>query len=219
MFIQLILLSLVGLCRPHGYLQDPPSRSSMWRFGFDNPINWNDNELFCGGFRRQWVVNNGKCGICGDPWDEPQPRANENGGKYGNGIIVETYENGQTITAAVNITAHHKGHFEFRICPVRYENQKEDQDCLDQHVLELADGSGYKYILPLGSGKGVFLIDLKLPHGLTCERCVFQWHYRTANTWGICEDGTGAVGCGPQETFRGCADIRIEDPTYENTSF
>jgi hypothetical protein len=34
----------------HGRLIDPPSRSSAWRFGFNTTINYNDNELFCGGF-------------------------------------------------------------------------------------------------------------------------------------------------------------------------
>ena len=29
------------------------------------------------------------------------------------------------------------------------------------------------------------------------------------NNWGKCDDGSGAVGCGPQETFRGCADVEI----------
>lgn len=29
---------------------DPPSRNAMWRFGFQNPVNYNDNELFCGGY-------------------------------------------------------------------------------------------------------------------------------------------------------------------------
>lgn len=33
----------------HGRLISPPSRSSMWRFGFSTPENYNDNELFCGG--------------------------------------------------------------------------------------------------------------------------------------------------------------------------
>ena len=33
----------------HGRLVEPPSRSSMWRYGFDTPINYNDNQLFCGG--------------------------------------------------------------------------------------------------------------------------------------------------------------------------
>ena len=39
----------VGL-HGHGRLMDPPSRNAMWRFGFPNPINYNDNELFCGGY-------------------------------------------------------------------------------------------------------------------------------------------------------------------------
>ena len=29
------------------------------------------------------------------------------------------------------------------------------------------------------------------------------------NNWGKCEDGTSGMGCGPQETFRSCADIKI----------
>lgn len=29
------------------------------------------------------------------------------------------------------------------------------------------------------------------------------------NNWGNCPNGTGAVGCGPQEEFRACADISI----------
>jgi len=32
----------------------------------------------------------------------------------------------------------------------------------------------------------------------------------TGNNWGICGNGTGAVGCGDnQETFRNCADVAI----------
>jgi len=34
----------------HGRLMNPPSRNAMWRFGWPNPINYNDNEVFCGGF-------------------------------------------------------------------------------------------------------------------------------------------------------------------------
>ena len=33
----------------HGRLIDPPSRSSMWRYGFNNPPNYDDNQLYCGG--------------------------------------------------------------------------------------------------------------------------------------------------------------------------
>lgn len=35
------------------------------------------------------------CGVCGDPWDKPPPRDNEDGGKYGTGIITRTYTPGQ----------------------------------------------------------------------------------------------------------------------------
>ena len=35
--------------RGHGRMMDPPSRNSMWRLGFPNPVNYNDNELYCGG--------------------------------------------------------------------------------------------------------------------------------------------------------------------------
>ncbi len=45
-----VLLGLVSGCLGHGRLWLPPSRSSMWRQGFANPTNYNDHELFCGGF-------------------------------------------------------------------------------------------------------------------------------------------------------------------------
>ena len=38
---------------------------------------------------------------------------------------------------------------------------------------------------------------------------LFQWTYRTANSWGTDPDGTSCVGCGKQEHFRACADIAI----------
>lgn len=34
-------------------------------------------------------------GFTGDPWEEPRPRQNENGGTYGQGLIVKNYEVGQ----------------------------------------------------------------------------------------------------------------------------
>ena len=90
----MLLVTLLGLVvtptmvSAHGRLIEPPSRSSMWRYGFNNPPNFNDHEIYCGGFTRQWQVNGGKCGVCGDPWDSPQPRDNEGGGRYGKGTIT-----------------------------------------------------------------------------------------------------------------------------------
>ena len=53
--------------------------------------------------------------------------------------------------------------------------------------------------------------NLKISNTLLNKRKL-QWHYNTGNHWGIDEaTGNQCLGCGPQETFRGCADIRIVD--------
>ena len=41
---------LLDLVHGHGRMMDPPSRNAMWRFGYPNPVNYNDNEVFCGDF-------------------------------------------------------------------------------------------------------------------------------------------------------------------------
>jgi len=100
----------------HGRLRHPTGRSTMWRYGFETPENVNDHELNCGGFGKQ-QKNNGLCGVCGDPFDQPRPRDNEMGGRYGLGIVVEEYVEGQMIDIEVELTAYHQGYFEFRLCP------------------------------------------------------------------------------------------------------
>lgn len=65
----IVSLLVVKRVSAHGRLIEPPSRASMWRYGFDTPQDYNDHECYCGGFTRQWQRNKGKCGICGDPWD------------------------------------------------------------------------------------------------------------------------------------------------------
>ena len=54
----------------------------------------------------------GKCGVCGDPWQAPVPRASEVGGRYVSATwrpIVGNYTAGQVATFVVEITANHKG--------------------------------------------------------------------------------------------------------------
>lgn len=43
--LTLVVLEVSG----HGMMLDPPNRSSLWRFDDEAPINYNDNENFCGG--------------------------------------------------------------------------------------------------------------------------------------------------------------------------
>ncbi|GIY88160.1 chitin-binding type-4 domain-containing protein [Caerostris extrusa] len=204
-----VLLQLTSMVSGHGRLIEPPSRSSMWRFGFKTKPNYNDNELFCGGYTVHWQRNGGKCGVCGDAWDMPKPRPNEAGGIYGRGIIVRSYKPGQVIKSTVEITANHRGFFEFKLCPHNDPSTEVTQDCLDSYPLQLADGYGTKYYPSAGTGG--FSVQLKLPEHLTCSQCVFQWTYTAGNNWGRCDNGTSKVGCGPQETFRGCADVAVGD--------
>ena len=191
----------------HGRLMDPPARNSMWRFGFINPINYNDNEVFCGGFAEQFGKNGGKCGICGDSYDEPSPQHHETGGNFGNKVITKTYVMGSVVDMEIELTANHKGHFMFKLCPVT-GNEEATQDCLDQHPLQQLDGATE---LPIYETPHSVQLQrkIKLPDRLVCSRCVLQWTWRSANSWGKCTNGTQGLGCGPQETFRNCADIRI----------
>ena len=43
------ILFFVASVRGHARLIEPPSRASEWRFGFDNPPDYNDNADYCGG--------------------------------------------------------------------------------------------------------------------------------------------------------------------------
>merc|ERR1712234_25343 len=57
--------------------------------------------------------------------------------------------------------------------------------------------------------RGYWNSTVILPADMTCSQCILQWAYTAGNDWGTCENGTQAVGCGPQEQFRACADIEI----------
>ncbi|KAL5274619.1 hypothetical protein ACFFRR_000984 [Megaselia abdita] len=210
--VVLLVSFIIILCDGHGRLIEPPSRATAWRYGFNTPPNYNDHELYCGGYTRQWKKNEGKCGECGDAFDMSLPRPHEYGGKYGQGVIVRKYNPGSELTIKVELTASHMGFFEFRVCP----DVKAKQDCLDKNILEIADGSPkisapddlHTRFYPR-NGSRIYEIIAKLPLSLKCKKCVLQWKYIAGNNWGMCDKERGAVGCGPQEEFRACSDIEI----------
>lgn len=190
-------------------LLDPVSRSSRWRTDYSAPKNWDDNQVNCGGFDKQHGENNGKCGICGDNYADVRPRANELGGVFGQGTIVQTYSPNSIINVTVRITASHYGCFEFDICSVDQIKESggtmEEDECFENLVKTVDDEE-----FCLKSEKPIdYVITLKLPEDFTCKHCVLRWTYNTANNWGWCDDGKGRLGCGPQETFRNCADVAI----------
>jgi len=94
----ILCVSLAVSIHGHGRFMKPPNRSSIWRvpeFAAQNPpINYSDNELFCGG-AHQVESPGDNCGVCGDPFAQSAPRANEIGGQYYSGIITGDYKAGQ----------------------------------------------------------------------------------------------------------------------------
>ena len=178
---------LVDVITGHGRLIDPPARNSMWRYNFPNPPNYNDNELNCGGFSFQWS-NDGKCGVCGDPFGKEQMHVYP--GKYANNIISKTYKKGQVITVKVELTANHKGYFTFRIGDIGNPPITEEKL---SHKLTVAGTAATRYYLPAGSMNEIFTVSLQLPMNLVCRQCVLRWKYTAGNNWGT---GTGGAGAG-----------------------
>ena len=41
-----LIIGVIG----HGRLISPPGRSTMWRYGYSTPANYDDNQMSCGGF-------------------------------------------------------------------------------------------------------------------------------------------------------------------------
>ncbi|XP_076824802.1 uncharacterized protein LOC143470513 isoform X1 [Clavelina lepadiformis] len=211
----------------HGRLLNPPSRASMFRFKLSDPhllpyrdiikANYNDMGLNCGG-RYTQIQNKGKCGICGDPYNAVT-KPHEAGGKFALGIITRKYVAGDIINVTVEITAEHKGYFEFRLCPWNDVREAVTQECLNKHILSYANGNT-KFYLPNDPAKarGLHDLKLKLPDDVTCKQCLLQWRYRTGNSWGS-ENGRGGLGLGQQEEFYGCSDVAISprDGGSDNT--
>ncbi|XP_033764082.1 uncharacterized protein LOC117345184 [Pecten maximus] len=191
----------------HARLWEPPARSTMWRRGFQSPVNTNDNELNCGGYENLWIKFNGMCGICGDPYQQ-HPRENEAGGKYATGTVSRHYKTGDIVTFSVDVTANHEGYFEFRLCPA---DGAVTQACLDRYPVPVIGHSDGRYHLKAHEN-GIIDMKVKLPASLACDRCLLQWRYRTGNRWN-CDQKSGKCGkgLGSQEEFYGCADISILD--------
>merc|ERR1711962_173814 len=223
----LSIVTFLDLVHSHGRLMDPASRNAMWRKGYPNPVNYNDNELYCGGFVVQYQKNDGKCGVCGDDYKEKVPRRHEAGGEFGNGIISRRYTMGQEIDIEAELTTNHKGWMEVKLCPHNNPKVVITQQCLDDNPLEIVNTpgqSGYRFIIPEDTKKvEIFRWKVKLPDGITCSNCVIHWKYFAGNTWDYCADGMGSVGCGNQETFINCADVTINTntggfPTYPDNN-
>ncbi|XP_055955248.1 mucin-2 [Patella vulgata] len=141
-------------------------------------------------------INRGKCGICGDPYG--QPAEHEAGGKYAPGIIVAMYQPGQIADIGVELTANHKGWFEFRVCVHNDFTTPATHDCLYENLLKFEDGTTR---------------NTRLIHAVIVKSHVLRFKFNRilGNSWGTDLNGRGCLGCGIQEEFYGCGDVAISE--------
>ncbi|XP_025079485.1 uncharacterized protein LOC112555337 [Pomacea canaliculata] len=210
------LMALLRFTDGRARLLEPPMRSSYWREGVPSAAaNYDDELLNCGGFepyfpavravsvadgwRQVWRV-----------WDAVDGfRENEYPGKYSQFSPLRTYFTGTYINATVYSRPNMLGWFEFRLCTRRDGPDVPDlQKCLDEHVLQIEETGMTRYYP--GSLGGYSDMHVLLPPGVSCDHCILQWKYNTGyrNTREktTCSD---CLGCGPQEQYYNCADIRI----------
>ncbi|XP_070178706.1 tetratricopeptide repeat protein 23-like isoform X4 [Littorina saxatilis] len=175
----------------------------------------------CGGYNRQYGSNGGRCGVCGDPWDEPPPRRHEAGGiTTPSPRPVRVYQVDGEIPVFIDSTADLVGQYEFRLCKLTNSNETPDQDCFDQTPLSIREsrlGQSYR----IGQSGGLTALHLVLPENLTCTHCILQWRHVTGNRLNKascvkCAESPEplcnfCLGCGMQAWYQGCADIAIHD--------
>jgi hypothetical protein len=78
-------------------------------------------------------------------------------------------------------------------------------------LLQVAPSGDYRFPVTTAMGTGELVVRVRLPEW-ECTQCILQWTYTAGNSWGVCPDGSGGLGCGPQEHFRACADIALSGP-------
>ncbi|PVD29343.1 hypothetical protein C0Q70_11941 [Pomacea canaliculata] len=54
----LLVVVMAAVTEGHGRVWEPPQRATMWRRGFDTTRDYNDNSLYCGGFKRLYMAEN-----------------------------------------------------------------------------------------------------------------------------------------------------------------
>lgn len=203
LFVILTSSYFIAFVDSHGMVMDPVNRASRWRFDPSAPVNYDDAASWCGGLWTQHGMYGGKCGICGDSYGDVRPRKHELGGLFGQGVIVKSYESNSVVTVDVKVTVNHKGYFWFDLCNLDGK-AKEEETCFTKLLTVDEQEKWYLSSLEVKT----YQVQLKLPN-VSCQHCVLRWTYVAGNNWGVCEDGSQGLGCGPQEHFRTCSDIAI----------
>ena len=173
----------------HGYLKTPRSRNYV---AYMDGV-WSGGTAFTPAKESEPQSANRKaasatCGvISGRDYDYPK-------NAIGGALAPKSqacYQPGQIIDVEVTLTAHHKGHYEFKMCPIS-PGQAPTQACFDANPLTFVTDTMYgatfdpnypeRAYIPDSAAGYTFSYKYKLPDGLAGDLVLLQWHYVTANS-------------------------------------
>ena len=80
------------------------------------------------------------------------------------------------MTVIVQLTAPHKGWFEFRLCKNDNPKKPVTHACINKHLLTVLDGTATRYYVKEDYAMD-YELTVKLPDKLECSQCVLQWKY------------------------------------------
>jgi hypothetical protein len=189
----LILLSGLALkVSGHGALVYPLSRN-IWRYeqgllgSYYEATALNSNKI-----RPAWMA-------CGDPWQDGASDSLVYTTANSDWDVFGLYSAGDVITVEYDLTVHHEGYLEFKLCDVGPEGTV-TQECFDEYpLLRVEDGTStpftpvddnypgrYYFGKNCGAGSnfstGMKLVDVMLPSDITCDHCVLQVTFVTQNS-------------------------------------
>jgi len=199
MYLNISLVLLFGIIAipgvgAHGYVTSPRSRNFVasqdgkWWGGTSNDPDM-ESCPHC-------LNRGGLCGLIGDH-DYNYPK-NALGGPMPLNI-QEILQKGQEFDFSAVLTAHHKGHFEYKACPIQ-AGEVPTQECFDNYPLEFVKDILYnapqdpnypeRAYIPLSShssvkdsaGSYLYTHTYKLPMDISGDIVLIQWHYVTANS-------------------------------------
>ena len=183
------LLCLPFTVHGHGYLKTPRSRNyvaymdGVW-YGGTTTTPAKESEPQSANRKAATAT----CGaISGRDYDYPK-------NVFGDALAPKPqacYQPGQIIDLEVTLTAHHKGHYEFKMCPIS-PGVAPTQACFDANPLTFVTDIKYganldpnypeRAYIPDAAAGYTFSYKYMLPAGLSGDLVLLQWHYVTANS-------------------------------------
>ena len=88
----------------------------------------------------------------------------------------------QVIDVDIDLVAHHRGFFAFKLCPQNNPTETVLASCFDKYPLKLENGERFYHLAKNNiHGPGRVKAKVQLPIGLTCWHCILQTTYVSGN--------------------------------------